>query len=585
MRPLSARDMATASLSTAVTSEILRSSRTSIEKDVQSLCCPRPPPSAGLRPRLVVRHRVKGVDFREADDNDDERLRPSSSGFAVFSDTASSHSMSSATPSPAAHNAGSSISLKTLLAARRVAALAKGRRHGTGGVGAPTRHYPFRPKRSQYLWNATHGVAPSPLHITLDVGSEEEDEEAVMRELVAQLRSRLDTLGQNLNSVVERAEEQLFVFDNAPVVAAKPAGSDAAATVSSHASSKCLLASQRRSCASLRRDNTLQHQRVLSELHDLIPKKLPVIQLCYWDFSVADGLEDELAACFALLSEAILGAHEVLRLAGFQYQQRDPQLSTAHSRRCEVEWSMMHCTLRGTSFIKLPLMFGAPSVCKPSSLQQSQVMLNSFSGMLTPSFLSPRVASDHDAFCLTGIDVSHCHWRESARCGLQAVLRESGWGLRRLELRGADLQRDLVIAVNEMLRARTHESRAATGSKQLTFANCSGWSTASSTASRLHDSSDVSVQRLLISGLKNALCDISNVTLQGVPLPPDAGIALLDAISANPRIRNVALESCHFVTPRFLRNLSEAIRDRPAAAAVADTPSKSPLPRDCKNGN
>jgi hypothetical protein len=532
-----------------------------------------------FHPHLELRQRVRVPVVGE----ETETLSSGTDSFAGFP---GSPLISPRVPSnPVADHDGS---LRCLVAARRAAKLIGGatsRRRGA--TTAPTTLFPNQPRTSRFLANLTQQISATPLQLVLDVGSEEEDVQVTIQSLADYLRDYLARCACSVERQAERlqavltqmmrpvAEEQDAVVDVSERVRRRLASVSGASSPTggtqrpledtlyppTAAESPCLE----------RPAVELLHQ-VGMELYTLTPRSLPDIVLCYWNFTLSDNIEDSLAKAFAPLGAAIERSRALLRLtnehlAGANWGGDDVPMPPS----CAVVCKLQYCRLRGVSFSELPLSFSPPShetlfdahVATPSRQRNRSFMIgNNFTlqGPLTTTLpLSPLATPQHSfmqTFQLRSLSVSHCEWRESSKFGLQYVLRNSGWSLAELELRGAHASDELVHAVSNVAL------RPGSTLHRVVWGNCRGWST-----------TDPAVQLRLVEGLRDSR-SLKEMVFQGVPLPPKAGIALLDAIQHNPVIDVVRLESCHFVTPKFLDTLSKALSNPDRRSQTVGPPAR-----------
>ncbi|CUG88900.1 Hypothetical protein, putative [Bodo saltans] len=603
-------------------------------------------PSKPLQPRLVVRSKVKVPIV--VDDMD--TLSSGTDSFIV-----SPVNSPKAPGKPIDPNNGS---LRTLLAARRVAKILGSSRRG-GVSSAKADAFPNQPATSRFLANAAQNVSATPLQFVLDIGSDEEDPTATMEHCIRHLRAYLETCANSVERQSERVQAvlgqlQVSVARNGPDATQSEVAELVRRRVGSVSNASLLLPRQSPAALSPRggrnelrddqqRDNDHEPDQeppapellyqVACELHALMPRRLPDFVLCYWDFTTSGSLEESLRSAFTPLGAALehsrsliaetnkfllattsSASPNVLFEESFVFgdsSANNCELQIHRSTRrnqtpafkeipapplCAVTWKLQYCRLRGVSFAELPLSFAPPpanGASSPSPILHASPMpppppppaassvVPGDHSILQTSFriggmtiVSPRAARPilsslgskfpralaglgsvvpPDAvppapfvgsYRLASLSISHCAWRESSKFGLQHVLHSSGWGIEDLELRGAQMTEELVQSVAGVIRLGPHAVLS-----RVTCANCKGWST-----------TDPTMQLLMMDALKASRC-IKELILQGVPVPPTAGIALLAAVQSNPVVDNVRLESCHFVTPKFLATLHEKLHN------------------------
>jgi hypothetical protein len=534
-------------------------------------------------------------------------------------------------------------SLRTLLAARRVAKVLGSSRRG--GVANPRADvFPNQPTTSRFLAHAAHNVSPNPLQFVLDVGSEEVNPIATMEQCIQHVKRYLETCANSVDRQSERVQAVLGQLQTCDASASPNLllrDSDVTVRVRQRVSSVSNLSLLPRrpsvSAVSARRAGGPQENnekapdetpapellyQIACELHALTPRRLPDFVLCYWDFTASGSLEESLASAFASLGAAldnsrtliantnkylssiapttspiVLGEESIVlddRGARDEFQvtrrvQQPAFREIPPPPLCMVTWKLQYCRLRGVSFAELPLSFApppSPQALPPTPLSYSSsptwppaaASSGGDANILQTSFriggmtiISPRAArqiqpniggrsipdvmgvgtgvSDDtqqpiSSFRLASLSVSHCAWRESSKYGLQHVLKSSGWGLEELELRGAYLTEELVGSIAGVILPGPLAVLS-----RVTLANCKGWS-----------ATDPTMQLLLMDALKASRC-VKELVLQGVPIPPKAGIALLAAVQHNPIVDHVRLESCHFVTPKFLATLHGTLQN------------------------
>jgi hypothetical protein len=534
-------------------------------------------------------------------------------------------------------------SLRTLLAARRVAKVLGSSRRG--GVANPRADvFPNQPTTSRFLAHAAHNVSPNPLQFVLDVGSEEADPIATMEQCIQHVKRYLERCANSVDRQSERVQAvlgQLQTCGGGASPNLHHRDSDVAVRVRQRVGSvsNLSLLPRRPSVAAVSPPRAEGPQgnegkafdyetpapellyQIACELHALTPRRLPDFVLCYWDFTASGSLEESLTSAFASLGAALDNSRTLIANTNKYLSSLAPPTSpivlaeesfvlddggardefqvTRPAQRpafreipppplCMVTWKLQYCRLRGVSFAELPLSFSTPSPqaappaplsCSSSpTLSPAAASSGGDANILQTSFriggmtiISPRAArqiqpniggrsipdlmgvgtgvSDDKAqlissFRLASLSISHCAWRESSKYGLQHVLKRSGWGLEELELRGSYLTEELVGSVAGVIL-----SGPLAVLSRVTLANCKGWST-----------TDPTMQLLLMNALKASRC-VKELVLQGVPIPPKAGIALLAAVQHNPVVDHVRLESCHFVTPKFLATLHGTLQN------------------------
>lgn len=491
-------------------------------------------------------------------------------------------------------------SLGTLVAARRAAKLLSGavaRRRGGVAAALSTEAFPNQPAHSVFLSHLSQNVSSTPLQLVLDVGSKEEDAALTMSALLQHVRNYLAKCAVSVERQAERVQAVLGQLTNVTSAGEQDAavcvaervrrrlGSITDATMLSSVGQRHVKQTRRPSSATEdavpanelptdpeRPPAELLYQ-VAFELQALTPRRLPDFVLCYWDFTLGENLESELRQAFEPLGAAIKLSRVLIQDTNKYF--RHAALDEADAMNpfnatckeipippsCCVTWKLQYCRLRGVSFVELPMSFSPFTLSvgtqmavggqqQPSSLgggaRQSSKHppspRNNGSGEAVTQIQCGDESAYDTSFQLASLSVSHCIWRESSKYGLQHVLRNSGWSLTELELRGAQVAEELIQAVSTtILRPSAMLSR-------VVWANCKGWST-----------TDPTVQLKLVEGLRGSQC-VRDLVLQGVPLPPKAGIALLDALQHNPVIDQVRLESCHFVTPKYLAMLHSVLQ-------------------------
>lgn len=544
----------------------------------------------GLRPRLQVRHRIRYDENNdEAGDSsdDDAAATPIAASPATTNTAAGAAAVDAANRAPQQPVAlATSTSLQPSLsagpsllatesarwrAANNKASLSQMRRGKPGdtkyanGNGVPLR-FQSKTTPSRYLGRVSqYGSCFASTRYILDVGCVGEPI-ATMVALADRLADDFTALAAGLRRLTERGE----------AAAAAAAAGEATSAAAAH--------------------------RAAEDLFALLPRTLPHLVLSYWDFtsqpSAALQVAQTLTACHETLGNAISRGWNFVRRMMHEREVAKPKGATSEvsslpppllsvleeadhrrhrysaldddetSGRCAVSWELCHCMLAQNTMDQLPLVF--PEYCE---------------------------GTWRDAFHLRSLTVAHCR-SPGSTCyipRLERVIRSATWSLRELVLRGVQVNESLLLSVQEALHSSSASAPTSTaavgeeaggGLRSLTFANCVGWST-----------TDPKLQCAMVQSLRHAP-SLVHLVLQGVPLPPQAGIPLLEILREQQRVAkkaaaavsrtsdqrssnsdpvmntaaatewkhprrlgSVILESCHFVTPRFLAQVRDALSD------------------------